>query len=556
VLFIGNETFSTDELVPYMRTRESGSLSLVRYQWNVLLEDLGNLERFYASQGFLTAEVALDDIGLSPDSTRVDLLIGVREGDRWTVEEHSFRGNEILSGDELGELTANEQGGPFLVGRLASDKRAILTAYARRSYLDARVDQVADRDDLARSASISYSISEGHEAVIDSVWITGNEKTRGFVIERELAFEPGELFDSEKVGESQAELYRTGLFNSVWIEPDPADTGRAHKDVIVRVSERPSGDVDFTLGYAVIDGAEVGAGITNRNVQGQATSLRLEGRLSERSRSARASAGDPWFLGRRVAAEMSSYYEWSDEASYLAEQAGAAFVLTRDISRNVVLEGGYGFERTSVLDAAEDEDIERNYTSDLTFGVTYDTRDDVLSASRGMFAHGEVDFASSRLGGTNDFVRTELDWRGYVRVRRGRIASLQLRLGWLKPQEGSEEVPVNERFLTGGEGSVRGFPRNSLGPTDEDGTPIGGRALLAGRAEYRFPLYGTVRAAVFVDAGQVYEELASIRPSRLAVGGGLGVRYETRIGVLRVDVATPLSERGEPHYYFGIGQAF
>ncbi|MBN2564073.1 MAG: outer membrane protein assembly factor, partial [Candidatus Eisenbacteria bacterium] len=197
-----------------------------------------------------------------------------------------------------------------------------------------------------------------------------------------------------------------------------------------------------------------------------------------------------------------------------------------------------------------------NYTSDLTLGVTYDTRNDVLSASRGMFTHGQTDFASSRLGGTNDFVRVEFDWRGYTSVRRGRVASIQLRLGWLKPQGDSSDVPVNERFLAGGEGSVRGFPRNSLGPADADGVPTGGRALLIGRAEFRFPVYKKLRAAVFADAGQVYEELGDIRPYRLAVGAGGGLRYETRIGVLRVDVATPVSERGQPQYYFGIGQAF
>lgn len=556
VLFLGNDTYSGDELVPYMQTRESGLISLNRYDRGALMEDLSNLERFYQSQGFLTAEVTLDDIRLSADSTRVDILVGVREGDRWKVVEHAFEGNGLLSDEELRELTRIEEDGPFLVGRLTSDKRAILEAYAKRSYLDANVVQNVNRDDAGRTTSINYDITEGPKAVIDSIKVEGNSKTRSHVIERELGFERGEYFDPEKVGETQAALYRTGLFNSVWIEPAPEDTGRAEKDVIVRVSERPSGTVRFSLGYAVIDGAEVGAAISNRNVQGQATSMRLEGRYAERSRSVRASAGDPWFLGVPVAAEMSSHYEWNDEESYLAERAGADFLLTKKLGLSLVLEGGYGFERTNLLEAAEDEDIKANYTSDLTFGMTYDSRDDVLSAARGTFGHGQVDFASSRLGGTNDFVRVEFDLRGYKAISRYRIASVQLRVGWMKPQGDSGEIPVNERFLTGGEGSVRGFPRNSLGPTDTEGTPTGGRALLVGRAEFRFPLVKAFRAAVFVDAGQIYEEFGSIRPSRLAVGAGVGVRYETRIGVLRVDVATPVSESGDPQYYFGIGQAF
>ncbi|MBN2564416.1 MAG: hypothetical protein JXB46_01770, partial [Candidatus Eisenbacteria bacterium] len=343
VLFVGNDTFSADELVPYMHTRESGLLTLNRYQRRTLLQDLDNLERFYASQGFLTAEVALDDISLSADSTRVELLIGVREGDRWMVREQSFSGNRVFSDEELSALTRLEEGGPFMADRLPSGRRAILEAYAGRSYLDARVDQTVERDDENRSASVSYRISEESQAVISSIEITGNEKTRGFVISRELQFEPGEHFDFEKIGESQARLYRTGLFNSVWIEPAEADTGRADKSVVVRVSERPSGAVDFTLGYAAIDGPEVGAGINNRNVQGQATSIRLDGRYSELSRSGRASVGDPWFLGRPVAAEVSSHYEWSDEESFIAETASASFLLTKKFGLTVVVDGGYEF---------------------------------------------------------------------------------------------------------------------------------------------------------------------------------------------------------------------
>jgi outer membrane protein assembly factor BamA len=300
----------------------------------------------------------------------------------------------------------------------------------------------------------------------------------------------------------------------------------------------------------------VTAGINNRNVQGHATALRLDGRYSGLSRSVRASAGDPWFLGRRVAAEMSSDYEWSNEESYVAETAGAAFVLTKKLGLAVVLEGGYEFQKTSVLQAVEDVGPGTNYTSALTSGVTYDARDDMLNAGRGAFAHVQTDFASSRLGGTNDFVRVELDVRGYVSRGRGRVASTQLRLGWLKPQGNSTDVPVNERFLSGGEGSVRGFPRNSLGPTDNNGVPVGGRALLVARVEFRLPLYKKLRWAAFADAGQVYDELGGIRLSGLAVGAGGGLRYETRIGVLRVDIATPVSESGPTQYYFGIGQAF
>jgi len=171
-----------------------------------------------------------------------------------------------------------------------------------------------------------------------------------------------------------------------------------------------------------------------------------------------------------------------------------------------------------------------------------------------MFLSGEVDIASSRLGGTNDFTRVEVDWRGYIRPRRGRVAALELRVGWIDPRGDDGEVPELERYDA--EGLVRGFPYDVLNPLDADGGVTKGMALVLVRGEARFPVRKNLRGAAFVDAGRVFGDIQDVNLSRLGVGVGLGLRFEIRIGVLRLDVATPVSEKGEPQYYFGVGQVF
>ncbi len=141
------------------------------------------------------------------------------------------------------------------------------------------------------------------------------------------------------------------------------------------------------------------------------------------------------------------------------------------------------------------------------------------------------------------------------------MAALELRTGWVKPQGGENEVPINERYFLGGEGTVRGFLRNSLGPLgppDEEGErkPVGGRAVALVRGEIRFRVYKTLGAAVFVDSGQVFTDFDAMRFSDLAVAGGVGLRYNTRVGLLRLDMAAPLSEKGDVQWYFSVGQAF
>ena len=117
-------------------------------------------------------------------------------------------------------------------------------------------------------------------------------------------------------------------------------------------------------------------------------------------------------------------------------------------------------------------------------------------------------------------------------------------------------VPVNERFLSGGEGSVRGYPRNSLGPTDDEGNPVGGKAVIEVRGEARLRRVGKWQLVLFADTGMVWHDVSAIDLSQLAVGAGAGIRYGTPIGSLRFDAAYPVSNGGDWQFYFGIGQAF
>ncbi len=558
ILFVGNDTFDDELLFPYMRTRESGFIRRSHYDRRTFLQDLANLGRFYVSQGFLEADVEVGDISLSPDSTSVEILIEVYEGDRWAVESVTFEGERVIPEEELRALVVLDEDSPFVLNRVEQDRRAISEEYARRSYLDARVSQEVTRDDERRLIAIDYTITEREQATIASINVEGDEKIRKFVVERELTFREGELFDFEKIGESQAHLYRTGLFNSIWIEPAAADTGKPAKRVIVRVGERASGEFDLSASYAGVnleglqglDFLELGAEFRNRNVQGQATNMTLGGRYSGLARDVRASVGDPWFLGKRVAAEFAAHYEWKKEERerelFVTEVTSGSFILSKKLGLNVALEGGYEYSHNYVEHSDDEKSTE---TSALLLGAVYDSRNDVLSASRGMFLRGEMDIASSHLGGTNDFTRFEVDWRGYIRPRRGRVAALQLRAGWIDPRGADSEVPETERYYKDMEGLVRGFP------LDEGDRPRG-IALVLVRGEIRFPVRKILRGAAFVDAGRVFGSIEDVNLSQLGVGVGLGLRFETRIGVLRLDVATPVSEKGEPQYYFGVGQVF
>jgi translocation and assembly module TamA len=121
-----------------------------------------------------------------------------------------------------------------------------------------------------------------------------------------------------------------------------------------------------------------------------------------------------------------------------------------------------------------------------------------------------------------------------------------------------EDIPANRRFFAGGGGSVRGFAYKSLGPRLQ-GEPIGGRSLLEASLEARFKVTETIGIVPFVDLGSAFDTSIPTFRERIRVAGGIGLRYYTSFGPIRLDIATPLiREKGEGDVavYLGFGQAF
>ena len=159
-------------------------------------------------------------------------------------------------------------------------------------------------------------------------------------------------------------------------------------------------------------------------------------------------------------------------------------------------------------------------------------------------------------GGFNAYVRSRIDASGYLSFGDSFVAAGRVRLGSIQGADRAEIAP-SRRFYSGGGGSVRGYAYQALGPQDPNGDPIGGRSLNEAAAElrYRFGNYGVVG---FVDVGQSYADTMP-QFSDLRFGAGIGGRFYTNFGPIRVDVATPLDRRpGESriNLYVSIGQAF
>ena len=147
----------------------------------------------------------------------------------------------------------------------------------------------------------------------------------------------------------------------------------------------------------------------------------------------------------------------------------------------------------------------------------------------------------------------------YRGLGRALVLAIGLRAGIKIPYSGTERVPLPERFFAGGSTTLRGFALDQAGPKDSDGNPLGGEVLLMGNLELRFPIRGALGAVVFADIGNVFATPSAVTWNEVRKMGGLGIRYATPVGPIRLDVARLLDHRdGEDQYqlFFSVGHTF
>ncbi len=194
-------------------------------------------------------------------------------------------------------------------------------------------------------------------------------------------------------------------------------------------------------------------------------------------------------------------------------------------------------------------------------GLRQDTTDDPADPRRGGLIATNLEVAPDFLGSSLQFFRTTAEVRRYHSLGATNVVLAgRLKVGFIDPIQATSEIPIYRRFFAGGEGSVRGYRYDYLGPRDISGNPLGGEALVEGSLEVRIPLYKDFRAVAFLDFGNVFLKIRDLDLGQLKYSSGVGLRYQTPVGPIGVDVGFPLNpiDPGRDRYRFHltIGQAF
>lgn len=396
--------------------------------------------------------------------------------------------------------------------------------------------------------------------------VEGEERMRERRIRKIAGLPEGEVFSETELREAEERLRRTGIFGSVTLTEDDAITTPDLLGITATVIEQKPRRYSFGAEIASLDGMSLTGSWLHRNLLGGGERLKIEGSATNIGSgesgvdySLGISLDRPATLTRDTTAGLLLEYSHLDETDYSADTLEFGVTLAHVFSRTLTGRAGLSYSNQDGSDPGGDFTY-RNLS--LPLGLTWDRRDNLRDTTRGFYIDTSV-MPFAGFGTTGSGVRATFDGRAYrslgapgklvfaIRAQGGAIYGSDLL-----------QTPRDLLFFSGGGGTVRGQPYRSLGIPVFKGLPnefeIGGRFFLAGSLEVRAKVTKRIGIVGFVDAGSIGLDGFSGAFVESHAGAGLGLRYDTGLGPIRLDIAAPVSgSTGDGvQIYIGLGQAF
>jgi outer membrane protein insertion porin family len=579
VLFDGNRAFPATRLQDLLQTRPPAFLRPGLFRQDLLDRDLLVLKAFYRTQGFPAAAVGPAQVRFSEDRQRAHVAISINEGSRLVVGRITVEGR-VVPAAEILEAIPLKPGDPWADEKIDQTRRQIARHYARRGYLAPRIEIEATRQDDRMDATIR--IQEGIQTRVSRILIGGLVLTKEEVVRRELPFQPGDLLDPEKVTLAERRLARLGLFDGVEVAPVPSPPP-AFADVEFRLREGKPWRLDFGGGYSTDEEWRGFLELGHDNLLGTGRAITVRETLTSKGDRTDGAYQEPWMFGTLWHGDLTLFREEKQEEGYFRNEAGGAVGAQRQLleagffgkqfagdpilyDRTRGLRGLLRYranwvDRSNVDPALAPADVVpgSQVIASVTPALSLDLRDSLLEPKRGSRHLLSVELGAPVFGSEVSFIKSVMETVWFLDWLPPTTFVLAGRLGLATPLGDSPALAIEDRFKAGGATTIRGYPKDKVGPLDVNGNPEGGNALLILNAEWRFPIWRWLAGAVFVDTGTVTPTVGDLASAAFKTGIGGGLRVNTPVGALRLDLGyalNPIPGENRWQLYFSFGQPF
>jgi len=559
----GNTAFIREQLLPLIATQQSGLFRTSYYDSTKLAEDADVLAVFYREMGYLDANVAVDRSDENISTGTVRIVFHIEEGTPTTIGTVDFSGNEAFTREELVAATGIAVGDIFrrnVVEEVESDVRRL---YGTHGYSEADVTGRAEIDDVTDTAVLTFEINENLRFVIGDIRIVGLGKTHANVVMREIKFKEGDIVNEKSLLDAQRMIYTTGLFRSVYVHAaDPESDRPGVKDVLIEVKERDTLYLVLSSGYDTVEEVRGKAELYTINLGGSGRRLGTSGRISFLGWSSAVSFTSPRMFGTKWQSDIRIERINRQEPSYDIRKRSGHLTIGRRLGDHSLVRSMYRIETARALNIELEDfpEATRNDVRSLSLSYTLDRRNNLFNANRGFYTEIGAEWGAYVTNTTVSFLKSTARVKYFLPLDKSTVLATSIDAGYIGTGVSLTNLPLDERFYTGGAQSIRGYDYLKVGPLDRKGKPTGGKIKIVWNVlEIRKTLYKSISGAVFYDVGNVWENPDFFDITSLQSGTGAGVRMSTPIGVLRLDYGVPLDgpfTAARANLYFSLGQAF
>jgi len=564
--FVGNRAFSDRRLRQVLETKQAGLLRQIIQRDTFVAErlelDKQLLRDFYLARGYADVQVldATSDVARERDAFFVTFTI--REGQQFRIGQVStvseIEGVDAAEYEAVQRIRAGEVWSPALI----DTNIARMENLALRKGLNfVRVDPRITRDERGGILDVEFAIVRGERIFVERIDIEGNTTTLDQVVRRQFRTVEGDPFNAREIRQSAERIRALGFFSDAQVDAEP---GSSEDRVIVNVDveEQPTGSLSLGASYSVDSGVGFNVGLSESNFLGRGQALSVNVTTGTSATEGSFSFREPAFLGRDLGLSFGlSYRETDNENSASFDSRVGRFTtgldfpigeLSRLSLRYTYQDSKLSGDTTNMSQILEDEVNQGAVvTSSLGYTYSYDTRISGLNPKGGVLLRFSQDFAG--LGGDSKYVLTSGLALAETKVRQEEVTLRGVFEGGVLTSLAGTNSRSTERFY--GNGKIRGFESNGLGPRDQiTGDALGGNIFAVARFEAEFPVglpeeYG-ISGGLFLDVGSVWS-LDNINGG--AGGGsrvddsmnlrsavGFSVFWDTPVGPLRLNFSRAL----------------
>jgi outer membrane protein insertion porin family len=559
--FVGNTRFSDRRLRGEMKEVKKHNI----YTWirkknlyipSKLDEDLEHVKNFYQDHGY--QNVSFGDPQIKTVKKRVRITIPVKEGEVHTFGDVTVTGNTVFTSEQLIGNWPLKKGQTLSRKPMQARLDAFDEAYRMRGYIYGYIDpEYIDKGNNV--VDVNLRVFEGEQFHLGRLEFEGNTTTKDKVLRREIFLEEGQIMDMETFKQSLYKLGQLGYFK-VTENPDfKVNPESKTVDITVKGIEEGKNDVQFGGGYSEGGGFFMQAQFATRNFLGEGENFSLGYQRGQRTNYFNISYADPWFMDTPNSLGVSLYNRETvlpQAFGYEQRGKGGTIAYGYRLRRFDSLSLIYGYERAhSVYQTVETPDPNGNIpvpsitdlkftTSSIVPSYRFDSRDNPYDTTRGARLSVSLAYTGGPLGGTIEMFKPTVGVTKFFRLSRKTSFSFNAEGGYILPfgkdndcaysyddlSKNTTElcIPPAERFLVGGESSVRGFRYGTLGPYENypnyGPRPAGGYKYHTYNFEYVYKVNDPLRLVLFADAGKAYGYREDFDFSKLRYSFGAEMR--------------------------------